>query len=186
MDGDLLGSESLYRKIISPKMFYRKAIWPKHHLTEHRLTECHLTERSFDRITNYERRLTESSFYRKVFFLQKMVFWPNLFSTKNVIWPKKNAHKVVWPKVHLTESFFWEWSFDRKFIWSKAFFEKLSFYRKIIWPKAHLTEWFFWNIVVFEKFTFDRYSGAMKEKIVPILSLLLFQSCREYDLRNIL
>jgi hypothetical protein len=43
------GSESLYQKIISPKMFDRKAIWLKHHLTEHCLTECHLTGSTFDR-----------------------------------------------------------------------------------------------------------------------------------------
>jgi hypothetical protein len=44
------GSGSLYRKMISPKIFGRNAIWLKHHLTEHRLTECHLTESAFDQI----------------------------------------------------------------------------------------------------------------------------------------
>jgi hypothetical protein len=45
-----LDSGSLYRKIISPKVFDQKAISPKHHLTEHRLTECYLIESTFDRI----------------------------------------------------------------------------------------------------------------------------------------
>jgi hypothetical protein len=116
------GSGSLNRKIVSPKIFHRKAIWPKHHMTDHRLTECHLTEchlteSSFDWIT--EHRLTESLFYR--FFFQKIC--PNLI-----------AHKIVWPKIHLTENFLWKWSFDRKVIWpkvhlTKSFFEKWSFDR---------------------------------------------------------
>jgi hypothetical protein len=102
-----LGSGSLYRKIISPKIFDRtpfdpksiptlfdqntirpntvwpNAIWPKVHLTD--LTavwpnavwpKVHFSERSYDR-----------------FFFQKMVIWPNLLLTKNVIWLKKNGQE---------------------------------------------------------------------------------------------
>jgi hypothetical protein len=50
------GSGSLYRKIISPKIFDRKAIRLKHHLTEYRLTECHLTESTFDRKKSFGRK----------------------------------------------------------------------------------------------------------------------------------
>jgi hypothetical protein len=56
-----------------------------------------------------------------------MVFWPNLLSTKNVIWPKKNAHKVVWPKIHLTESLF-----DRKLFLSNDNFSKKK--HSVTWP----------------------------------------------------
>jgi hypothetical protein len=61
------GSGSLYRKIVSPKKFDRKAILPKHYLNEHCLTEGCLTEsefyrkKSFDRKQNLSKgRLTEN------------------------------------------------------------------------------------------------------------------------------
>jgi hypothetical protein len=56
------GSGSLYRKIISPKFFDRKAIRPKNYLTEHLLTTGHLTESSFYR----KSYLAENKIYQKV------------------------------------------------------------------------------------------------------------------------
>jgi hypothetical protein len=149
-------------------------MWPKHHLTEHRLIECHLTESSFNRITIEPNAVlpkvhfTERS-YDRFFFLQKMVIWSNILLTKNVIWPKKN-----FAQGRLTEN-----SFDRKFIWPKAFFEKWLFDRKVIWLKGYFPEksfdqkFIFWKIVIWQ--------APWKQKIGFILSLLLFQSCREYN-----
>jgi hypothetical protein len=126
---------------------FTENFWPKGHLTvtpfDRTLFERMPFDRKFIRPNRRltERRLTESSFYRKVMwpiFLLKMVIWPNLLSTKNVIWPKKIAHKVVWPKIHLTES-----SFDQKLflkmIMTECFFLKNCRFRKIIiWPTVHI------------------------------------------------
>jgi hypothetical protein len=118
-----LGSGSLYRKIISLKIFDRKAIWPIHDLTEH--------------------RLTESSLHRKVIwpiFFQKMVIWPNLLSTKNVIWRKKIAHKVVWPFLGKKHSI--KWTFGQMTFRSDDHFLEKAFgqmkfrsnYLSVKWP----------------------------------------------------
>jgi hypothetical protein len=105
--------------------WHRKGFWitlPKNHFTENFWPIGHLTETPFDRtpfdqmpfdrkFIRPNRRLTERRLTDDQFF-KKIIIWPNLISTKNIIWPKKNAHKVVWPLIHLTESFFWKWSFD--------------------------------------------------------------------------
>jgi hypothetical protein len=109
------GSESLYRKIILPKFFDRKAIWPNHHLTEHRLTECYLTESSFDWIA------VKLNAVWPIFFSDNSHLTESTFDKKSHL-TEKNAHKVVWPKIHWTERS----SFDRMFFfWKMVDFEKL-------------------------------------------------------------
>jgi hypothetical protein len=85
-------------------------------------------------------------------------------STKKSFDLKQIAQKVVWPKIHLTES-----SFDLKFflrvvIWPNVFFEIWSFDRKF----------FIWQ-------TSLSPPSAMKEKNWSFLSVILFQSCGEYN-----
>jgi hypothetical protein len=129
------GSGSLHRKIISPKIFDRKAIWPKHLLTEHRLTECIWPNAVWPKVhfTVFFRQLS----FDRIYFRQKMSF-------------VKCRRKFFWPKAFSENDHLTERSFDRKFIWPKAFFKKWSFDRAI-WPN-----FFFWKIVVIEKLSFDR------------------------------
>jgi hypothetical protein len=128
------GSGSLYRKIISPKFFDRNTIWPNTVWPNAIWPKVHSTESPFN-WTLFDRKFILPKGHMTHFF-QKMVIWPNLLSTKNVIWPVKIALKVVWSKV----------------LWPRAF----SFDRKVIWPKVHLTESFF------EKLSFDRKNAFGK------------------------
>jgi hypothetical protein len=133
MDLNLIyGSGSLYRKIISPKIFDRR-----------HLAEYHLTEKPFDQNTIWpntvwpnvawskvhwpdcrltEHRLRESSLYRK----SQMLKTSQLTKMK-LDW------KFIWPKSHLSESsfsYFRILSFDRKFIWPNVFSKKFHLTKK--------------------------------------------------------
>jgi hypothetical protein len=125
--------------------------WPKGHLTETQFDRTPFDRMPFDRkfIRPNRRSIERRAVWPKVHFtersrFQDMVIWPQLLSTKNVIWPKKNAHKVVWPKIHLTES-----SFDRKLFlkmitWPKGHLTESSFDRKLFSKNVHLTECFYY------------------------------------------
>jgi hypothetical protein len=114
-------SGSLYRKIISPKIFDRKANWPEHHLTEHRLTE--------------KSHLAENKIYQKGKYLK------NGHLTENLTWKTSQMTEMTYDrKFFLPKAFSEKWSFDRKvidrkFIWPNAFFRKM-----VIWPKKFLTK----------------------------------------------
>jgi hypothetical protein len=114
--------------------------WPQGHLTETPFDRTPFDRMPFDRqFIRPNRRLTESSFYRKVtwpIFFRK---WPNTESNfeKNDIWAKKMGTrsfdpKFIWPKPFSENDHLTERSFDRKFIWPNEFFEKWSFDRKVI------------------------------------------------------
>jgi hypothetical protein len=115
-----LGSGSLYRKIISPNFFDRKAFWPKGFLTETPFDRAPFDRMPSDRKFIWPNRrlthLTESSFYRKKSFsrkknLSKGHLTENIW--KMVIWP---INYVTWKTSQMTEI-----TNDRKFIWPKAF-----------------------------------------------------------------
>jgi hypothetical protein len=113
---DHFTKKSFHWKILTERPFDRNSIWPNRLLTV--------------------RRLTESSFYRKVIwtiFFRKWFFDQIYFRQKNSFYWKKNCAQA-----RLTEN-----SIDRKFIWPKAFFWKWSFFdRKVIWLKVHLKSYF--------------------------------------------
>jgi hypothetical protein len=131
---------------------FHQIFWAKGNLTEHRLTECHLTEIGPNRRLT-ERRLTGSSFYRKViwpiFFSENGHLTESTFGKKCHLTEKNCAQgrltensfdwKFIWPKAfsendHLTESFF-----RKMVIWPNVFFLKNGRFRKIvIWPTVHI------------------------------------------------
>jgi hypothetical protein len=120
---DKTGSGSLYRKIISSKFFDRNTIWPNTVWPNAIWPKVHSTESPFNQ-TPFDRMFILPKGHMTDFF-QKMIIWPNLLSTKNVIWPKKLHtrsfdRKFIWPKVQLFLKMI-------KFIWPKAFFDKWSF-----------------------------------------------------------
>jgi hypothetical protein len=191
------------RKAIWPKHFLTE-----HRLTECHFTESSF-DRIAVKPTPVDRKVIRPIFFSENGHLTKSSFDKKCHLTEKKLRIRSFDRKFIWPKVQLTESFFWKWSFDRKVISPKVYLTETFFL--IIWPKVHLTESFFrkmviWSkghlseclilIVVFEKLSSCSYSIRIvltcaqllrrrqepwKKQIVPILSSLLFQSCRKYD-----
>jgi hypothetical protein len=125
--------KSFHRKFLSERPFDRNTIWPHTVWPNAIWPKVHSTESPFNR-TPFDRKFILPKGHITDFFSENDHLTESTFY-KNVIWPKKIAHKVVWPKKNLTESSFdWtlvskkghltERSFDRMFFLLKWSFSK--------------------------------------------------------------
>jgi hypothetical protein len=132
-----IGSVSLYRKIISPKNFDRKAIWPNTIWPNVIWPKVNSTESPFNRAP-FDRKFILPKGHLTDLFSENDHLTESTFDKKCHL-TEKNCEQG--PKIHLTESFFWKWSFDQK----------------VIWPKGHLTERSFDRMFFFEKLSFSKH-----------------------------